>query len=71
MTVLRSPHEARPTWTEAHRHACEVRYVRAMRWDAEREDYLTGVAKQRGAAAAQRLRRDVSGRGHARGAAMR
>lgn len=41
------------------RHDCEVRYVAAMRSDAERRTYLTGVFEKRGKAAWQRLRFDV------------
>lgn len=45
--------------TEQHRHACEVRAVANMATDEARTQYLAGVAKHRGSAAAQRLRADV------------
>ena len=55
----RSPAPAIPfTWSEAYRHVCEVHYVQGLEPDA-REAYLQGVAKKRGQAAAQRLRRDA------------
>jgi len=58
-TTPRSPEPDVPfTWTEAHRHACEVRYVQGLAADA-REAYLQRVAEKRGAAAGERLRRDV------------
>lgn len=46
-----------PTYTEAHRHACEVRYVAAMTHE-RRLAYLTGersVASIRGREACQRI----------------
>jgi hypothetical protein len=46
------------TWTEVHRHACEVRYVQCLDPHA-REAYLQGVERKRGQAAAQRLRADA------------
>lgn len=46
------------TWTEAWRHACEVRYVKNLGPQA-RESYLGRVAEKRNAAAAQRLREDA------------
>jgi hypothetical protein len=46
------------TWTEAHRHACEVRHVENLA-PVERETYLQHVAEKRGKEAAARLRRDA------------
>lgn len=57
------------TWSEEHRHACEVRHVLAMREPALRREYLEGVAKRRGAEAAERLRADVLEAWHRRRAA--
>jgi hypothetical protein len=48
-----------PTYTEAHRHACEVRYVLAMPDKNRRRAYLEGVEKARGKSAADRLREGV------------
>lgn len=43
-----------PTWTQAHREACEVRQV--MRWDKpKRAEYFESVERQRGRAARARL----------------
>jgi hypothetical protein len=57
--AARSPGPELPfTWTEAHRHVCEVRYVQGLAADA-REAYLQRVAEKRGAAACERLRRDA------------
>jgi len=47
------------TWTEAHRHACEVRHVQSLA-PGERETYLQHVAEKRGEEAAGRLRRDAA-----------
>lgn len=47
------------TYTEAHRHACEVRYVAALPSDEARAAYLAGVRESRGTDAYQMLRRDV------------
>lgn len=52
------------TWSEEHRHACEVRFVAAMGYD-RRVDYCRGVEERRGStreqgrAAAKRLWRDA------------
>lgn len=43
---------------EARRHACEVRYVRAMGPERQHE-FLQGVAAKRGQAAADRIRREL------------
>lgn len=43
---------------EAHRHACEVRYVRDMT-PARRAEFLRGVADKRGEQAAERIRREL------------
>ena len=53
-------HDIPFTHTEAHRHACEVRYVQNLAPDA-RELFLQHVAKKRGEEAGQRLRKDVEG----------
>jgi hypothetical protein len=48
------------TYSDEHRHQCEVRFVLAMPSRAQRADYLDErLDKKRGAAAAQRLRDDV------------
>jgi len=47
------------THSEAHRHACEVRYVQNLTPDA-RETFLQHVAQKRGEEAAGRLREDVA-----------
>ena len=47
------------TDSEAHRHACEVRWLAARPTDAARAEYLAVVTARRGPAAADRLRRDV------------
>jgi hypothetical protein len=44
---------------EAHRHACEVRWVAKLPSHAARREYLDGVERHRGQAVAQRLRMDV------------
>jgi hypothetical protein len=44
---------------EALRHASEVRYVAALRGHAARTEYLRGVAGVRGAASAERLRKEA------------
>ena len=45
---------------EQHRHKCEVRYiVNELKTRHERVEYLKGVEKRRGIAAANRLRWDV------------
>lgn len=44
------------TWTEEHRHACEVRYVAAMPTRQQRADYLEAIDKRRGQAAGDALR---------------
>lgn len=46
------------TWTEKHRHECEVRYVAAMRSRSRIKAYVDGVAKVRGEEAANRLWND-------------
>ena len=62
MSECRCPLCADPpakTYTEEHRHACEVRYVANMDTNVQRAAYMRGVTKARGAAAADRLRRDA------------
>lgn len=61
MTVQHSliPEAGGATYTEAFRHACEVRYCVAMSSNDERKRYLEGVEKRRGRTAADRIRRDV------------
>lgn len=57
--------ETRPTSTEAHRHACEVRLV--LTWPKEaRQRYYAAVAKARGTAAANALRDAVQAAWEAR-----
>lgn len=51
--------ETRPTWTEAHRHACEVREV--LTWPRDKRlRYYGLVEKTRGTQAATRLRDAVN-----------
>jgi hypothetical protein len=58
-TAARSPEPDVPfTWTEAHRHACEVRHVQGLAADA-REAYLQGIERKRGDVSARRLRQDA------------
>lgn len=45
--------------SEAHRHACEVRWLADRPTDAARTEYLALVEQRRGPAAANRLRRDT------------
>jgi hypothetical protein len=47
------------TWSEAHRHDCEVRYCfsRGRAWTLE---FCVGVTRHRGRTAAERLWRDVA-----------
>lgn len=47
------------TTSEQYRHECEVRAVVRMKDDEARADYLRMVKRQRGEAAAQRLRMDA------------
>lgn len=54
------------TWSEEHRHACEVRYVLAMPSREERAAYLDALPRFRGKAAAERLRADVAAAWRAR-----
>lgn len=49
-----------PTWSDAHRHACEVRYVLALPGRLARRVHLDGIERRRGAVAADRLRADVA-----------
>jgi len=46
------------TYSEAHRHACEVRYALRLSLTA-RDNFLKHVAEKRGEKAAERLREDV------------
>ena len=48
------------TYTEQHRHECEVRWVLAMPSRAQRTAYLDPMPKWRGEAATQRLREAVT-----------
>jgi ribosome modulation factor len=48
-----------PTWTEAWRHECEVRYVCSFPNSLRRHEYLDGVRKQRGDGAADVLGADA------------
>lgn len=47
------------TWTEQHRHECEVRHVGTLPGHEARREYLDGVERKRGKAAADALRADV------------
>jgi hypothetical protein len=47
------------TYTEAHRHACEVRHLAGLPTNVLRASFLRGVAKHRGGPAADRLRGEV------------
>ena len=49
----------RETWTEAWRHACEVRQLAGLSTNEERKVRLAGIAERRGKAAADRIRMDV------------
>ena len=50
---------AAPNDSEAHRRACEARWLAGLPTDAARADYLALVEKHRGAELANRLRRDA------------
>jgi hypothetical protein len=50
------PSAPAPTYTEAHRAACEARHVASMDTHRDRREYLGGVKKARGADAAEALR---------------
>lgn len=54
-----APGDPAPTYTEAHRHACEVRFVISLPSNERRKAYLEAVADFRGHEAYQRLRRDA------------
>ena len=47
------------TWTEQHRHECEVRHVLALPGHEARREYLDAVERRRGRPAADALRADV------------
>lgn len=47
------------TYSEAWRHACEVRYVLAKKTMAAMKDYLDKVKEKRSKAAYERLANDV------------
>lgn len=49
-----SPTPAR-TYTEIHRHDCEVRYVAGMKTKDDRRRYLAGVRDKRGNDARERI----------------
>lgn len=49
----------KPDLSEQHRHRCEVSYMLALPDHTARARYLALVAGARGAAVAERLRRDV------------
>lgn len=53
------------TYTEQHRHECEVRFVLAMPSRARRAEYLDGVTHRRGQAAGDALRQAVAEAWHA------
>ena len=48
------------TWSEQHRHECEVRHVAGLSTKAQRAAYFDGLEKWRGPDAVARLRADVS-----------
>ena len=48
-----------PTWTEQHRHECEVRHVCGLPGHEARREYLDGIERKRGKPAADTLRADV------------
>lgn len=47
------------TWTEQHRHECEVRHVLGLAGHEARREYLDAVERRRGKPAADALRADV------------
>jgi hypothetical protein len=47
------------TYSEAFRHACEVRFVVGLPTHLDRHSYLAGILEQRGELAYKRLREDV------------
>ena len=47
------------TWSQEWRHICEVRFIIDMPTRDRRTAYLEGIARRRGQAAANALRRDV------------
>lgn len=53
------PSDPLPTWTEAHRHACEARWLAGFDTNTHRASYLAGVLVARGRAAYERLRADT------------
>lgn len=58
MTLPGAPQETRPTYTEAHRRACEARLV--LSWPlAKRRAYLQDIERTRGAQSAQSLRDEI------------
>jgi hypothetical protein len=54
-----APTDPAPTYTRAHRHACEVRHVAGMRTNKDRAAYLAAVATKRSVGEAARLREDA------------
>lgn len=48
------------TWTEQHRHECEVRHVARLPTKGQRAAYFEGLEKWRGPDAVARLRADVA-----------
>ncbi len=53
------PSDPLPTWTEAHRHACEARWLAGFETNERRAGYLAGVLVARGKPAYERLRFDT------------
>jgi len=47
------------TYSEQHRHECEVRWVAALPTPARRRAYLDSIEQRRGKPAADRLRTDL------------
>lgn len=54
-----APNDPAPTYTQAHRHACEVRHVARMATNKDRAAYLAAVATKRTPGEAAQLRADV------------
>ncbi|MFO0335557.1 MAG: hypothetical protein ACK53C_11130 [Pseudomonadota bacterium] len=54
-----APADPAPTYSQAHRHACEVRHVAGMATNKARAAYLAAVAAKRSEGEAARLRADT------------
>lgn len=53
------PGDPASTYTEAHRHACEARWVANLPSHVERRRFLVGVMESRGHEAYEQLRRSA------------